>query len=147
MALSQIIPASPGQRIDSSNYNAEFNNIYNNALSLISPLTGTLNFNNNFATNLRLEVQSATQSVAASGRVYFQSTEQALHVDTGTVMTRGPLLSNFREGRLVGITNPTGVSGATVYSQITLGTGLSLSGTTLSSTASGGDPIQSAVFN
>lgn len=36
----------------SADLNAEFNNILNNALSLISPLTGSLDFNGNLLTNL-----------------------------------------------------------------------------------------------
>ena len=148
MAISRVKVWISGEVLTASDLNNEFNNQLNNALAMISPLTGTLNFNNNFATNLRFEVQTATQSAAQSGRVYFQSTEQSLHVDTGTVISRGPLLAGIQQGRLVGITNPSGVSGATVYSQIELGSGLTLTGTSLSTSGStGGNPIQAAIFN
>ena len=43
MALSLLVTASDGGTIEAGTWNAEFNNIYNNSLSLISPLTGTLN--------------------------------------------------------------------------------------------------------
>ena len=42
MALSLLVTASDGGTIEAGTWNAEFNNIYNNSLSLISPLTGTL---------------------------------------------------------------------------------------------------------
>jgi hypothetical protein len=149
MAISRVKTWIAGEVLTASDLNNEFNNILNNALSLISPLTGNLNFNNTQATNFKFEVQSATQSASQQGRAYYQSTETALHVDSGSTILRGPLLAGIQEGELVGITNPTDVDGATVYSRIQLGTGLSLSGTTLSNTATaaGGNPIQAAVFN
>ena len=150
MAISRVKTWISGEVLTASDLNNEFNNVLNNALALVSPLTGNLNFNGNQATNLRLEVQSATQSAAAEGVMYWQTTEDAIHVSNGTVQARVPALIGIQQGRLVGITNPSGVDGATVYSQIELGTGLSLSGLTLSSSASGGgggNPIQSAVFN
>ena len=148
MAISRLKSWIANEVLTASDLNNEFNNILNNALSLVSPLTGNLNVNNNQLTNMRFEVQTATQSAAQSGRAYYQSTEVSLHVDTGSLIARGPLLTGIQQGRLVGITNPSGVSGATVYSQIELGSGLTLTGTTLSSSGSGsGNPIQSAVFN
>lgn len=151
MALSRVKNWVAAEVLTASDLNAEFNNILNNAISLISPLTANLNFNNFQGTNFRFEVQTATQTAANSGRAYFQSTEGNVHVDTGTVITRSPALSNFREGRLVGMVNTTGVSGATTYSDISLGTGLTMNVTTGvltgSAAATGGNPLQSAVFN
>ena len=148
MAISRVKVWVANEVLTASDLNAEYNNILNNALSLVSPLTGNLNFNNNQAVNMRLEVQTATQSAAQSGRAYWQSTEGSVHVDTGTLIGRVPVLTGIQQGRLVGITNPTGVAGATVYSQIELGSNLTLTGTSLAASGGGGgDPIQSAIFN
>ena len=147
MAISRVKSWISGEVLTASDLNNEFNNLLNNALALVSPLTGNLNFNNNQATNFKFEVQSATQSVAQEGRAYWQSTEDNLHIDTGSAIARVPALVGIQAGEIVGIRNPTGVAGATVYARIQLGTGLSLSGSVISSTASGGDPLQSAVFN
>ena len=147
MAISRVKTWIANEVLTASDLNAEFNNILNNALSLVSPLTANLNFNNNQAINMRLEVQTATQSAAQSGRIYWQSTEGIVHVDTGTLIGRSPALTGIQQGRLVGITNPTGVSGATVYSQIELGANLTLTGTSLAASGGSGNPILSAVFN
>jgi hypothetical protein len=138
-----------GEVLTASDLNAEFNNIITQALSLISPLTSDLNFNGNKATNLRFETQTATQSAAAEGVVYFQTTEDSLHISNGTAQLRVPALLAIQAGELVGMTNPSGVDGATVYSRIQLGTGLTLTGTVLNGSVSsgGGNPISAAVFN
>lgn len=47
MALSRSKTWVSGEILTASDQNAEFNNILNNALSLISPLTGALDFNGN----------------------------------------------------------------------------------------------------
>lgn len=52
MALSRVKTWSVGEVLTSSDLNAEFNNILNNALSLISPLTGDLAYGGNRATGL-----------------------------------------------------------------------------------------------
>jgi len=147
MAISRVKVWVANEVLTASDLNGEFNNVLNNALSLVSPLTGNLNFNNNQATNMRLEVQTATQAAAQSGRIYWQSTEGAIHLDTGSLIGRAPALTGIQQGRLVGLTNPSGVSGSTVYSQIILGDNLTLTGTTLAAAAASGNPIQSAVFN
>ena len=63
MALSQLYTAITGDVITASRWNNEFGNIYSNALSLISPLTGTLNANSNNITNV------VNLSFAASGSI------------------------------------------------------------------------------
>lgn len=135
MALSALKTWIANEVLTASDLNGMNTNILNNALSLISPLTGNLDVNNNQLTNAKFEIQSATQSATIQeGRAYWQSTEDLLHIGTGTLIARVPALTGIQQGRLVGITNPTGVAGATTYSQIELGSGLSLSGTTLSGT-------------
>ena len=63
MALSQLYTAITGDVITAARWNNEFGNIYSNALSLISPLTGTLNANSNNITNV------VNLSFAASGSI------------------------------------------------------------------------------
>ena len=52
MALSRVTTWTAGQTLSASALNGEFNNILDNALSLISPLTGNLNANGFNVTNL-----------------------------------------------------------------------------------------------
>lgn len=111
--------------------NNEFDNIINNGLALVSPLTGNLNVNNNQLVNAKFEVKTATATASGAGRVYWQSTEGAIHVDTGTLIARTPAITGVQEGFLVGTLNPSGVSGATTYALIQLGTGFSLVGNVL----------------
>ena len=149
MAISRVKTWVAGEVLTASDLNAEFNNTLNNALSLISPLTGDLNFNGNKATNLKFETQTATQSIGAEGIVYWQSTEDSLHISTGTAQARVPALVGIQAGELVGMLNTGGVSGATTYSRIQLGSGVSITNGALgvSGSVSGGNPISSAMFN
>jgi hypothetical protein len=147
MAISRVHTWIANEVLTASDLNAEFNNVLNNAVALISPLTANLDFNNNKAVNFRFEVQASTQSATQQGRAYYQSTERSLHVDSGTVILRAPLLQSPIEGRLLGTTNPSGVSGATLYNDIVVGAGLTLSGQTLSATGGSGNPLSAAVFN
>jgi len=150
MAISRVHTWVALEVLTASDLNNEFNNILNNAVSLVSPLTANLDFNNFKAVNFRFEVQSSTQSAAQQGRAYYQSTEQTLHIDSGSTILRVPTLKTPNAGRLIGTVNPTGVSGATTYDEIIVGSGLTLTGQTLTSSgssSSGGNPIQSAVFN
>ena len=135
MAISRVKVWISGEVLTAGDLNGELNNVLNNALSLISPLTGNLNFNNTQAQNFRFEVQTATQSAAQSGRAYWQSSEGTVHVDTGTLIGRVPALVGIQQGELVGILNPTGVSGATTYSRLQVGGGLAITGTQLVTTA------------
>ncbi len=149
MAIARIKVWVANEVLTASDLNAEFNNILDNPVSLISPLTGALNFNGNQATNLRFETQSATQSAAAEGVVYWHTGEDSLHISTGTLQARVPALTSLVQGRLIG-TSPTATDGATSYAQILLGSGLSLSDSTLSSSvtvpaASGFSQVQGLV--
>lgn len=149
MAISRVKTWSSGEVLTASDLNAEFNNILNNPVALISPLTADFNFAGFKATNLRFEVQSATQSAAAEGVVYWQSTEDNLHISTGTAQARVPALVGIQAGDLVGVTNPSGVSGASVYSRISLQSPLTMTSGVIgiSGSTGSGNPIQSAMFN
>ena len=63
MALSQLYTAITGDVITAARWNNEFGNIYSNSLSLISPLTGTLNANSNNISNV------VNLAFAASGSI------------------------------------------------------------------------------
>lgn len=152
MAISRVKVWNALEVLAASDLNGEINNILNNALSLISPLTGNLDFGNNKALNMRLEVQSATQSASQQGRVYYQSSEGSIHLDTGSAIARVPALVGLQQGDFVVAGNPTGVSGATQYVRGAFGTGLTFNSTTgvltaSGSSSSGGNPIAAAVFN
>jgi len=111
-----------------SDLNAEFNNVLNNGLSLISPLTGNLDVNNTQLLNAKLEVKSATQAVSGAGRTYWQSAEGTIHVDTGTLIGRVPALTGLQQNTLIAAVNPSGISGATTYAAVGLGTGFTITG-------------------
>ena len=150
MALSRVKNWVAGEILTASDLNSEFNNLLNNALTLISPLTGNLNFNNNQATNFRFEQQTATQAVSVSGRAYHQTTEGSIHLDTGTAIARIPAIVGMQAGNLVGAINATGVSGATTYNRVQLGAGLSMdtvTGILTNTVTSSTNPLQVQVFS
>ncbi len=131
MALARVKNWVAGEVLTASDLNGEFNNVLNNPIALISPLTSALDYNNTQLVNARLEVKTATAAVSGAGRIYWQSTEGAIHVDTGTFMARTPAIVDIQQGFLLGTLNPTAVSGATVYGLVQLGSGLTLTGNVL----------------
>src|SRR5690349_11109519 len=64
MALSQLDPVSPGDRIESVTWNSEFQNILTHPVDLISPSTGPINFNLQAHTNLVPTAITATSGSA-----------------------------------------------------------------------------------
>ena len=88
MAISRLTNWVSNQVLSASALNAEFNNVIDNALALISPLSGTLNANAQQITNMRLENLTTTQAAGNAGRVYYQSTVKNVDMDDGTLMRR-----------------------------------------------------------
>ena len=84
MAISRGKTFVPAEVLFAADLNSELDNPIDNALALISPLTGDLDFNNNNAINLLLEVFAATQTSANAGRIYYQSTQKVAHLDDGS---------------------------------------------------------------
>jgi len=82
MALSRVKTWIAGEVLSASDLNSEFNSILNNALSLISPLTGAVDFDGNTIT---LDAAAATQ-VVSSAAVSWNFTSGA---KTGTPATTG----------------------------------------------------------
>lgn len=121
MSLTRVKVWNAGDILTASDLNTEFNNIINNIGTFLStPLTSNLDFNNNVAQNFRLEVLAATQSSSAAkqGRLYYQSAEAGIHVDTGTLIARVPTLGKMEAGDIPVATNSTAVSGATTYGSL-----------------------------
>ena len=64
--------------------NGEINNILDNSLSLVSPLTGNLNVNNNQLTNMRAENLTTDPTANTNaGRIWFRTDTNILKIDTG----------------------------------------------------------------
>src|SRR3972149_775285 len=90
MALARVKEWAAAEILTEPDLEAEFDNIYNNPLTLLFPLTGTGNINNQQPTTLRLENLAATQAAAQIGRAYYQTTQNAIHIDTGTQVRQVP---------------------------------------------------------
>ena len=80
MALSRINAWVAGQVLTASALVGEFDNIYNNGLSLISPLTGALDFNGNRIDNL------AKGTLGTPGLNFSADTNTGLHSSAADVM-------------------------------------------------------------
>lgn len=82
MALSRI-KVWITERLNSADLNAEFNNVLNNALSLISPLTGNLAAGGNDITGVdELALDNAGADASAAGRIRRNSTRVTWHNGT-----------------------------------------------------------------
>lgn len=86
MALARVHSWIGGEILTATDLNAEFNSILNNALSLISPLTGTLNFNNNQATNFLLERRASVATAGNEGRLYYRTDIDIPQTDDGAAI-------------------------------------------------------------
>lgn len=101
MALSRVTTWSSGQTLTASALNGEFNNILNNALSLISPLTGNLNANGNQILSLVLEKLGSSPSAATEGRVWYETAKDQIEADDGTNIRRVPTLASVTTGDII----------------------------------------------
>ena len=132
MALAALKIFISGEVLTASDLNALNTNILDNALALISPLTGNLNFNNNRGTNFRLEAFTTAQTAGQSARVYYNSTRTQIELDDGTNIRRIPTLASLLAGSLIYATD------ASTYAVLGIGSeGQSL-------TVTGGVPVWGA---
>lgn len=115
MALSQIHPVNPGDRIESAVWNAEFQNILSHPVDLISPSTGAINFAGQAHTGLPPTAITATSGTAG----------QVLLIGSGGTAAWGSLSGGSGVRGLQGtLTSQTGTFTADQYVlQATNGTG------------------------
>lgn len=84
MSIARVKVWIPGDILTAADLNAEFNNILDNPISLISPTTGAINFDNQAHTNLPVTALSASSGTngdvvtRSSGVVVWQAV-QRLH--------------------------------------------------------------------
>lgn len=91
-----------GDVLTAPDLDAEFDNIINNAVGLISPLTTTLNAGFNQVTGLLLE-QNAAPSNTTTGYVFMYTPNDIVYIaQNGTYRTLGP--QTFHQGRVSGLT-------------------------------------------
>jgi len=83
MALARVKVWNPGDILTASDLNGEFNNVLNNPITLISPLTANISAGGNQITNLVIEKVAANPVVGTTGRIYFNTNSSALQVDSG----------------------------------------------------------------
>ena len=97
MALSAVKTWSASEVLTASDLNAEFANIYNNPLSLVSPLTGNLDFDGNQA--ISFVVESGTSNPGSelnAGRFFYRSTmKQYVKYDGSNWVGAGPTVHVF----------------------------------------------------
>jgi len=148
MAISRVKTWIAGEILTASDLNAEFNNIINNALSLISPLTANLDFDNFSAIDFRFERFTATQTAANESRAYWHTVEDTLHIDDGTNIRRVPAVTNLASGTLIIAASATtfGVLAPGAINQVLTMT-TAATAAWAAAAGGGGNPIQSAMFN
>jgi hypothetical protein len=107
MALVRLATPSAGDTIlHTTHFITEFDNIYNNGLSLVSPLTGNFDVNNKQLTNMRVENGTATPSASQAGRLFWDSSTKQLMLDDGAQIRMIPALYGSTTNQLPIATSP-----------------------------------------
>lgn len=146
MAISRLTNWAAGQVLTASALNAEVNNIIDNALALISPLTGNLDFNNNQSTNFRVENRTTNPATGNAGRLWFRTDLNAYVADTGGAVAYIPTPTGLAKGSLIVAGGATGYGVLAVSSQNGLGVVSDSSQTLGVKWGTVGDPLQAQVF-
>ena len=100
MALTRSNEFDTGTTLTEVKIEGEFDNIYSNALSLISPLSGNLNCNLKQLTNLLLENLGSSPVAATAGRIWFDTGKAQVEVDSGSAIYRVPTITSLTRGDL-----------------------------------------------
>jgi len=103
MALGRVKVWAALEDLNAADLNAEFNNILNNALSLISPLTGILDLNNFQITNHLLERVSSNPTPATESRIFYNTTRDFAAIDDSAAI-RQLLDAHHAAGLIWGLT-------------------------------------------
>ena len=116
MALTRANEFDTGTTLTEVKIEGEFDQIYANALSLVSPLTGALNCNLKQLTNLLLENLGSSPAAATAGRVWFDTGKAQVEVDDGSAIYRVPTITALVRGDLA-----TGSSTANKWTRLAVG--------------------------
>mgnify|MGYP001608083851 CR=1 FL=1 len=116
MALTRSNEFDTGTTLTEVKIEGEFDQIYANALSLISPLTGALNCNLKQLTNLLLENLGSSPAAATAGRIWFDTGKAQVEVDDGSAIYRVPTITSLTRGDL-----PVGSSTANKWTRLAVG--------------------------
>jgi hypothetical protein len=90
MALARVTNWNSGDTLTAAALNGEFDNILNNAVSLLSPWTANMDANNKQLQNHVLEKLSAAATAATEGRLYYRTDTDVLEYDTSTAIRSVP---------------------------------------------------------
>ena len=135
MALFMLATPVTGNTISRTDYINEFNNIYQNSVALISPLTANVNANSKEITNFSLETLSATPSTQKAGRLAFLTTGKQFALDDGAQIRFVPAMYSLTAGDVPMATS------SNQYGKLAIGT----TGQVLQ--VSGGLPAWTSVLN
>src|SRR3990167_3760470 len=93
MALGRVKTWVAGDVLTAADQNAEFDNLLNNPVSLISPTTGAIDFNLQAHTNFVAQGLTSDPAVATTGRLYLNTATKQMSVDDGTIIRVMPTVS------------------------------------------------------
>lgn len=101
MGLTRQNEFDTGTLFTEAKIEGEFDNIYDNSLSLISPLTGNLNCNSKQLTNLALENVAGSKSSSAAGIAYLNISLNQVEIDDGANIRRVPTITGLTRGDII----------------------------------------------
>ena len=116
MALTRVYEFDTGTALTEAEIEGEFDNIYSNALSLLSPLTGDFNCNLKQLTSLCLENLGSSPTAATAGRVWFDTAKKQIEADSGSAIYRIPTITSLTRGDVV-----VGSSTANTWTRLAVG--------------------------
>ena len=116
MALTRVYEFDTGTALTEAEIEGEFDNIYSNALSLLSPLTGDFNCNLKQLTSLCLENLGSSPTAATAGRIWFDTAKKQIEADSGSAIYRIPTITSLTRGDVV-----VGSSTANTWTRLAVG--------------------------